>query len=56
MTEREKALLEDKIQKMEFTKSDLVWVRELIEISIREIEMFQFEIREILDAHSGGGE
>ena len=51
MTEREKALLEAKIQKLEFTKADQVWVRELINRSINEIEMLQFEIREILDAH-----
>ena len=56
MTEHEKSLLEDKIRKLASTKTDLVWVRGLINRSIKEIEMFQFEIREILDAHSGGGE
>ena len=51
MTEHEKSLLEAKIRKLEATKAYLFWVEKTVASAVKEIEMIQFDIREILDAH-----
>lgn len=51
MTEHEKSLLEAKIRKLEATKAYLFWVQKTVASAVNDIEMIQFDIREILDSH-----